>query len=377
MRHKKLSLILIIGVVIFLVGFKYIKAGIPFLYELFVKKDIQLKQEKQESINILLLGIGGGNHDGPELTDTIILANINPEKNKVEMFSIPRDLWMPDLQDRINSAYAFGQAKDKKGQVLAKAVVEKVTGQPIDYVFVIDFAGFVKGVDHLGGIQVDVKRGFDDYSYPISGKENDLCGYTQEEVDELVATAEAELGVDIFPCRYKHISFKEGLQDMNGQTALEFVRSRHSLGDEGSDFSRSMRQQEVIAALRKKVFSLGIVLNPVKVVGLVNIVQENISTDIKKEEYDDFIKLARKMEKAKIESYIINVSNEAREEYGLLENPLMSKEYNYKWVLIPRKGNGDFTEIHQFITCVLSGKVCEITEDGVKTPSPTISPHQN
>ncbi len=377
MRHKKLSLILIIGIVIFLVGFKYIKAGIPFLYELFVKKDIQLKQEKQESINILLLGIGGGNHDGPELTDTIILANINPEKNKVEMFSIPRDLWMPDLQDRINSAYAFGQAKDKKGQVLAKAVVEKVTGQPIDYVFVIDFAGFVKGVDHLGGIQVDVKRGFDDYAYPISGKENDLCGYTQEEVDELVATAEAELGVDIFPCRYKHISFKEGLQEMDGQTALEFVRSRHSLGDEGSDFSRSMRQQEVIAALRKKIFSLGIVLNPVKVVGLVNIVQENISTDIKKEEYDDFIKLAKKMEKAKIESHIINVSNEAREEYGLLENPLMSKEYNYKWVLIPRKGNGDFTEIHQFITCVLSGKVCEITEDGVKTSSPTITPHQN
>lgn len=83
------------------------------------------------------------------------------------------------------------------------------------------------------------------------------------------------------------------------------------------------------------------------------------------------------MEKAKIESYIINVSNEAREEYGLLENPLMSKEYNYKWVLIPRKGNGDFTEIHQFITCVLSGKVCEITEDGVKTSSPTITPHQN
>jgi LCP family protein required for cell wall assembly len=369
MRHKKLSLALIIVILIFLVGFKYIRAGIPFLYELFVKKDIELKQEKEESLNILLLGIGGGTHDGPELTDTIILANINPEKNEVNMFSIPRDLWVPELQDRINSAYAIGQTKNKNGRVLAKAVVEKVTGQPVDYVFVIDFAGFVKGVDHLGGIEVDVKRGFDDYEYPITGKENELCGHTEEEVKELVATAEAELGSDIFPCRYKHLSFKAGLQEMDGQTALEFVRSRHATGNEGSDFSRSMRQQEVIAALRKKMLSIGILLNPVKVFGLISIVQENINTDIKKEEYDDFIKLARKFENAQIKSHVMTTSDEVNEQYGLLVNPRTSAAYRYKWVLTPRTGNGDFDEIHEYIVCVLSGYTCDITQTGISTSS--------
>lgn len=371
MRHKKLFLTIIIALFIFLVGFKYIRAGIPFLYELFVKKDIELKQEKEESLNVLILGIGGGTHDGPNLTDTIILANINPEKNTVNMFSIPRDLWVPELQNRINVAYATGQTQDKKGMLLAKTAVEKVTGHHVDYVFVIDFAGFVKGVDHLGGIEVDVKRGFDDYEYPISGKENDLCGKSEEEVEQLVATAEAELGVDVFPCRYKHISFEKGLQEMDGQTALEFVRSRHATGDEGSDFSRSMRQQEVIAALRKKMLSIGILLNPVKVIGLINIVQENINTDIKKEEYDDFIKLAQKMENATVKNHLITQNDEINEKYGLLTNPQTSREYRYQWVLIPRKGNGDFSEIKQYISCILSGKTCEISERGISTPSPT------
>lgn len=366
MRHKKLLIAAIIVVLFLVLGFQYLRAGIPFLYELFVKKnDIELKQEKDESLNILLLGIGGGNHEGPNLSDTIILANINPEKNEVNMFSLPRDLWIPELGDRINSAYAFGEEQNKKGMLLAKSVVEKVTGQPVDYVFVIDFSGFVKGVDHMGGIEVEVSRTLDDYAYPIAGKENELCGYSPEEVEELVATAEAELGVEVFPCRYKHLHVEKGRQHMNGQLALEFVRSRHAIGEEGSDFARSRRQQEVIAAVREKALSLGILLNPVKVFGLVNILQENINTDIQKEEYDDFIKLASKMENVKIKSHVIGMA-ENEDEYGLLVNPPIAAEYKYKWVLAPRKGNGNFSEIQSYIECVEKEEQCEITESGVQ-----------
>ena len=366
MRHKKLSIAAIIVVIFLVLGFQYLRAGIPFLYELFVKKnDIELTQEKQESLNVLLLGIGGGTHEGSELTDTIILANINPQTQEVNMFSLPRDLWLPELGDRINSAYAIGQGKDKKGMVLAKAVVEKITGHPVDYVFVIDFAGFVKGVDHMGGIKVDVKRAFDDLEYPVAGNEADLCGNKEEELPKL-ATSEASL-VEIFPCRYKHISFDKGVQYMDGQTALEFVRSRHATGGEGSDFARSSRQQEVIAALRKKALSLGILLNPVKVFGLINIVQQNINTDIKQEEYDDFVKLARKLEDATVKNYVINITDEATQEYGLLVNPPTSEDYSYKWVLVPRKGNGDFSEIQSYIECVEKGKACEITETGISS----------
>lgn len=340
--------------------------GIPFLYELFVKKEIELKQEKQETINILLLGIGGGTHDGPNLTDTIILASLNPEKKDVNMFSIPRDLWVPELEERINTAYADGEEKKRGGGLLlSKAVVEKVTGQPVDYVFVIDFTGFEKAIDFMGGVDVDVARSFDDYEYPVAGKENDLCGRDEEEIETLASESATLDLVEVFPCRYKHISFKKGLQKMDGKTALEFVRSRHAKGVEGTDFARSQRQQTVISAVRKKALSLGILLNPVKVNGLANIVKEHINTDIKIEEYDDFIKLARKMEDATVKNYLIGTSEGDENTYSLLHNP-PSVEYGYRWVLIPRKGNGDFSEIKEYIDCIQKGNMCKITETGIR-----------
>src|SRR5664279_5481322 len=81
----------------------------PLLFHLVFDKGIALKQTDSK-INILLLGIGGGNHDGPNLTDTIILANIDQKNNKVTLVSVPRDLWLPDLigaNKKINGAYAY------------------------------------------------------------------------------------------------------------------------------------------------------------------------------------------------------------------------------------------------------------------------------
>lgn len=357
--------VVVLGLFILLFGRVLVK-GIPFLYELFAKSEIELKQEnKNDPINILLLGRGGGTHEGPDLTDTILFANIDPKHNAVNLFSIPRDLWAEDLKAKINTAYAYGQERDKQGKTLARAVVEKLTGQKVDYVLVLDFSGFVKLVDYLGGIEVDVRRGFDDYQYPVEGKENDLCGHQEEELETLLASASSEL--EVFPCRYKHISFKKGVQHMNGKTALEFVRSRYATGGEGNDFSRSKRQQDVINAIRSKVLSLGILLNPVKVIGIYNILMENIDTDIKEQEYDDFIKLSRSMENAKINSYVIAESDEMAKNYGLLKNPEPSEEYKFQWVLIPRAGNGNYTEIAKYITCIESGKVCLITRTGIES----------
>lgn len=378
MRHPKLVIAGVIFLILFGIAFKYLRAGIPFLYDLTVKKNqIQLKQEGESSLNILLLGIGGANHDGPDLSDTIILANVNPEKKTVNMYSIPRDLWVPQLQDKINDAYASGQEKGGKGLVLAKAVVEKVTGQSIDYVFVIDFSGFVKAVDSVGGIDVQVSHTLDDYAYPVAGKENELCGHEEEAIASFsaqIATGSAT-DLDIFPCRFKHIHVDKGLQHMDGAQALEFVRSRHGLGSEGSDFARSRRQQEVIAALRKKVLSLGILLNPVKVIGLVNILQENIHTDIAQKEYDDFVKLANKMKDAKVKSHVLGEQDAFN--YGLFVNPPISEEYRFKWVLIPRAGNGNFSEIKQFINCIEKYSECEVTENSVRkvaSQSATLTP---
>lgn len=363
--------LIIVGLIAFSIG-KFI----PALFQLAFEKEIQLKETKEKRFNILLLGVGGGNHEGPDLTDTIILASIDPEKQKVTLVSIPRDLWMPELRAKINTAYTFGEEKrEGGGLLLTKATVGELLGQQIDYAVKIDFDGFIKAIDMMGGIEVDVLNTLDDYAYPIEGKETDPCEKTEEEITDLtaqIATGSAT-EFEAFPCRYEHLHFDPGLQYMDGETALKYVRSRHALGIEGSDFARSKRQEKVISAFKDKILSAGTLLNPVKLTNLVSVLAGSIETDIKEDEYDDFIKLAKKVEKGKIDSIALDVGDEAEERYGLLYNPLPSEEFLGAWVLIPRIGNGDYSEIQKYVGCRIENILCEVGGDGILTPTPTVT----
>ncbi|HVZ67480.1 MAG TPA: LCP family protein [Patescibacteria group bacterium] len=352
-----------------------------FIYKFHIKKEIVLKKEqKTGNINILILGIGGGNHDGPNLTDTIIVAMINPTKNTVNLVSIPRDLWVSDVNGKINKTYQLGLDKNDKNKLLVKSVVKKITGKQIDYVVVIDFSGFVKLVDYLGGIDVNVAHTLDDYNYPIEGKETDLCGHPEDEVKDFIATGPAELDQwKYFECRYKHLHVDQGVQHMDGETALQFSRSRHGINGEGSDFARSRRQQEVISAIKSKVLSLGIILNPVKVIGIFNILKDNIDTDVTPNEYDDFINLAQKMQKAKIDSFVIDFGDQSEGRFGLLKEDIPTETKGFQYNLIPRVGDGDFSEIQSYVNCVAGGHVCEIMAKGLgidPTPTPSITTKQ-
>lgn len=324
---------------------------LPIFWEYLINKKIELKKENG-NINMLLLGIGGGNHEGPNLSDTIIFGSINVEKNKVTLISIPRDLWIAEISSKVNAAYAIGEGKKEGGGiVLGDAVVEKVLGQKVDYTVRIDFEGFEKAIDSLGGIEVRVDRSFNDYQYPIAGKGNDPCGLSDVEIASIsaqIATESASL-VSSFPCRYEHIHFDKGLQRMNGEVALKYVRSRHARGDEGTDFARSKRQEKVISAVKEKVFSAGTLLNPVKIISFYSALSQNIDTNIKQEEFDDFIKLAQKLRGAEIKSYSLEFNDDP--ERALLVNPPIGPKYGYQYVLIPQAGDGNFSDIHNFVEC--------------------------
>ena len=360
MLFKKLfvSLFLII-----LLGFEVVvKTGSvsPFLFQLLFNKNIELKKGDQNVINILLLGIGGGKHEGPNLSDTIIFASLNIKDSKVTLVSLPRDIWSFDIDSKINTAYAKGEAKKKGGGLLlAKSVISKIIGQNIDYGVVIDFSGFVKAVDLMGGLDFEVERSFDDFEYPIAGKEDDPCDNKPEDLEKL-ATASSQLNA--FPCRYQHLNFDKGLTHMNGETALKFVRSRHAKGEEGTDFARSQRQEKVIKAFMDKAFSLQIIVNPAKLIGLYNAVEQSVDTDIAENEFDDFIKLAQRFQKAKIQSVVIDYGDQENDRGGLLTHPPIIREYNFEWVLIPRSGNDDYSEIHEFIRCRLIQEECIVSQ---------------
>jgi polyisoprenyl-teichoic acid--peptidoglycan teichoic acid transferase len=138
------------------------------------------------------------------------------------------------LKDKVNTAYHYGEEKKKGGGlILARATAEDVIGMPIYYGFLIDFQGFKTVIDTLGGVDVNVSQTFTDTQYPAPGKEHDSCP-----------------GDPTNACVYETIHFDAGMQLMNGDRALIYVRSRHADGAEGSDFARSRRQQEVLLALK-------------------------------------------------------------------------------------------------------------------------------
>jgi len=372
-KFQRKNIILLVGIVL-LILIGIFRSQLSSLFSLFygvtIDKAIRLTNQERESFNIVLLGIAGARHDGPDLSDTIILANVNVKQNKVHMFSIPRDMWVPSANDKINAIYS--NAKEKgRGIPAVEEVLERITGQKIDYVLVLDFEGFTKMVDHLGGIDVNVTHTLDDFHYPIEGLEDDSCGKSDDEIKAFTATTSAEVELwDYFPCRYKELHIEKGLVQMDGQKALEFVRSRHGVGGEGSDFARSRRQQIVISSLKDKAFSLGVILNPVKLLGIYNILKENIDWNIDMEQIDDFIKLANKLQDGEVKNYVFDEGNNTNK-YGLLKNPPISDEYRLKWVLTPRIGNGNYSEIKEYIRCSIQNNICKVSKNGIISPTPT------
>lgn len=222
------------------------------------------------SFNILLLGYGGGTHDGAYLTDSMMVVHIDPRAQKIFLISIPRDIWIKIPTNntngsywKINAAYTIGMDDqdypNKQNQFkgvdggghLAEYIVSQVTGLPLSYFVGMDFTGFKHTIDTLGGVDIDVEPGFTDPEYPIDGKENDLCGHSQSDLPQLEAEATQSAVETIFPCRYENLHFNSGLQHMDGERALSYVRSRHSLQD-GTDFGRAKRQRIYYWLLNRK-----------------------------------------------------------------------------------------------------------------------------
>lgn len=275
----------------------------------------------KERVNLLFLGESGLGHEGATLTDTIIFTSVS--KKGTVLLSIPRDIWHQPLQTKINSLYFYGglpQEKEAMGEIL---------GQRIDTVVLVDFDTFVKTIDFLGGIDVYVEGTFDDFKYPIPGKEEDLCG-----------------GDKTFACRYEHIHFEAGLKHFDGQTALKFVRSRNAQGDEGTDYARSRRQQKVITALKNKIFSPWFFSKPANVLALWRVLSRGLKTDLRPDGLISLVKILSKSSSWKMSTFVLDGWETAE---GYLYHP--QKHSSGQWVLLPQ---GDsWEQVHQFIDSIL------------------------
>lgn len=286
--------------------------------------------------NILLVGYGGEGHSGGLLSDTIILAQVDEKNKKVNLISIPRDLWVElPINESETRHYKMNWAFANGGGELTKKTASTVTNLPIDYFIAANFGGFKHVIDILGGVEVDVPFEFTDEFYPIPGRENDPCGKTGEEIATLTKTLSGYKLEQQFKCRYETIHFEKGKNFMKPDDALKFVRSRHSEVN-GGDFGRMIRQHAVLRGIKNKILSFESVS---KIIPLINKMSKYVQTDA---DIDSLIELARAYEiipDATINSIFLTTDN------VLLE----SRSSDGQFILLPKDGVDKWEGIHGYI----------------------------
>src|SRR5260221_143781 len=184
-RKTKIALIIVLFLVVAFFWSIFSTGSSVFTY---VFSQCQPTKSDNGRVNVLLLGLAGGNHDGALLTDSIIIASYNLKNHYVTLISVPRDLWLDGISEKVNAAYEMGLSSKNGGNGLkyAEDKIDDILGIPIHYGVRIDFSGFEKAIDQIGGIEVNVPNTFDDYEFPITGKEDDLCGYQDTRKDHLL-----------------------------------------------------------------------------------------------------------------------------------------------------------------------------------------------
>ncbi|MET8631442.1 LCP family protein [Streptomyces sp. NPDC004096] len=210
------------------------------------------------SENILVLGsdsrsgsnktLGGGTDDGSARSDTAMIVHVYKGHKKASVVSIPRDTLVdrPECTDGKGNAQPaaesvmFNSAYSTGGATCAVKTVESITGIRMDHYVEVDFAGFQKLIDDLGGVQVTTTRAIDD--------------------------------------RESHLALPAGTHTLDGRQALGLVRTRHGVGD-GSDLGRIQLQQAFVKALVDQVKQIGILSSPTKLVDLADTATKAVTTD--------------------------------------------------------------------------------------------------
>lgn len=244
-----------------------------------------LRSEGDGRINVLILGNGGPEHqEGPDLTDTIMIASIDPVNNQISLLSLPRDLWVKIPSDgyhKINEAYYYGKQNSESKNLVdqnAKGVdwvdktLEPILGIPIHYHVVVDFAAFRQTIDAVGGVDVNVPE--DLSVYDILWDEDTRRNYV--------------------------LNVKPGQQHFDGTRALLYARSRYT--SPRGDFDRAERQKLLLSALRDKVFNVGTFSNPVRLSSLLSSLGNNIYTDFSLNDIKRLYEIISKIPSSKISS---------------------------------------------------------------------------
>lgn len=280
-------------------------------------------------VNFLILGLDQRS-DALEhtlLTDSIIFASLDYSNKKFTLVPLPRDLWINDLKTKINALYYYGEKRPEGGLLFTGNEISKILGQPINYEIILNYNQLPVIIDLIGGIDVNIVKGFVDQKFPSSKFINSEIGESE----------------------YMTVTFSAGWQHFDGERCLQFVRSRQSEDlEEGNDSARNLRQLQVFQAMIAKLSSKKILSDPVSLGRIYRFWKEKVKTNL---EDSDLIALGLITFPKGFPDLVIKSipSPKKGETKSLLVNPPLSK-YG-QWVLEPADNN--WVNFQEFINKIL------------------------
>lgn len=296
----------------------------------------KLRGEDEGRVNILLAGTSedDANHDGADLTDSIMIASLDTRNFTAFTVSIPRDLWVeygetcaPGLEGKINATYQCGKAVKfdengypKGGMGMLEKVVGESLGIPIHYYGKINYTAFKDAVDAVGGIDVKIDS-------------EDPRGIYDPNIQ---------------PKDGGPVRLSNGTHKLDGKMALALARSRNVAGGYGmsrGDFDRTRYQRKMLVALKDKALSVGVLSNPAKVTGLFDAAGDNVETDFKPGEVRRLYDLSKKVQNNKVSS--IDLAGDKL-------NLLTTGDIYGQSIVLPTAGLKDFSDIQRYFKKITS-----------------------
>ena len=284
--------------------------------------------QNQDKINFMVLGLDKRDDllEKTETTDTIIFTSLNKKDSKINLISIPRDLWFYDINAKVNEIYPLS-LKDPDQFSFIKDKFQKLTGQNIDHVFILTTDNLIQFVNLIGGVDITLDQGFIDKQYPNPD-------YIQD----------PKSGAPI----YKTVEFPAGQIHLDQSNITEFVRSRkggETVAQGGTDLARIQRQQLLIQAILEKIKSGNFLTKPQQIFDLYRFWNENISKDLSDiQAFKILTSIGENLSKLSLNKIEIKVGTSAKD--GLIYHP--ATFVNQQWVFIP--ADKDYKSLQQFFT---------------------------
>lgn len=277
-----------------------LKASLPLIQKIF-------KTTPQSAMNILALGRPGQGYSGQNLTDTIILVHLNPDREDLVLISLPRDLLVsaPYLT-KINSLYSLA------GIEKLKEKIKEITGLSIDYYALIDLVVVKEIIELVDGLNVFVPKDINDPYFPGPN-------YT-----------------------YQTFTLKAGWRYLDGQTTLKYIRTRYT--SPNGDFDRMARQQQIIRLLKQKVLSLNPLWNFITYLKIFNTLKYHIETDLSLFEMKSLWQLAQEIDINQITTIVID-----KKRTNLLTGGQIMLGQQKASVVYPKAGQNNYNDIREYI----------------------------